>query len=261
MVNKMSDESRSVAIIGAGKIGTVTANKLKTEVALHDPWKNLYIDEFSDYDYVFVCVDTVQNGPEDYADLDSALGLLGGQNYSGTVIIRSTISPRKAKLIEDLYGFKVSLFPEFMPQRAGALILDDSWMIVIGGTPEVSSDVKRLLLDLGYFSNEDSCREVSNYESAIIKLSANSILAAKVVMFNSVKAICDDFESNYETVKDALTLDKRLGAEYHSIVPSPDDGLPGFGGHCLPKDIKTIIEIDKYDFFKAVEEVNRKLGR
>lgn len=249
----------NLAIIGAGKIGTMTASKLGYSVDYHDPYKGMHIDDFSKYEYVFVCVDTVQTGPEDYRDLDSALSNL--KNYNGVVIIRSTISPEKAIEIEKDYSFNLSLFPEFWPQRENALILDDSWITLVGGSDVTRAKVKGLLLDSGYFSDENTYRGVTNKEAAIIKLSANAILATKVTMFNVIKSICDSFESDYSNVRNALMLDKRLGAEYHSTVPSPDDGLPGFGGHCLPKDIKAIGQLDAYEFFNCVDLVNKKLGR
>ena len=53
-------------------------------------------------------------------------------------------------------------------------------------------------------------------------------------------------------------MDSRIGIE-HSVVPSPDDGKLGFGGHCLPKDIRAIAEIDQLGFFNNVLEINNKL--
>lgn len=249
-------------IIGAGKIGTLTGSKLtNAKIAYHDPYKEIYVDNINSYPYAIVCVDTVQTGPNDYRDLDSVLSMLNDIEYSGIVVIRSTLSPTKVIDIDSQYNLEYILFPEFWPQRENALILDDSWMTILGGSPDSVSKVKDFLVNGGYFSDQSTFRGVSKLEAALIKLSSNSILATKVTMFNAISSVCEDFDSSYEIVKDALRLDKRLGADYHSTVPSPDDGLPGFGGHCLPKDIRAMAAIDKYGFFDMIDTVNKKLGR
>ena len=63
---------------------------------------------------------------------------------------------------------------------------------------------------------------------------------------------------DYENIRKAIALDSRINGE-HSIVPSPDDGKLGFGGHCLPKDLLAIAELDQLGFFDKIKEVNSML--
>jgi UDP-glucose 6-dehydrogenase len=55
-------------------------------------------------------------------------------------------------------------------------------------------------------------------------------------------------------------MDNRIGGG-HSIVPSPDDGMLGFGGHCLPKDLVAISEIDTLGLFKKISDINNHLRK
>jgi UDPglucose 6-dehydrogenase len=249
------------AVVGAGKVGRSTARRLTCSTDLHDPALGYIIENYSEYDIVFICVDTLQLGPWDYIDLSVAIDTLADTNYKGLVVIRSTISPEYVdRLLED-YELNFVLFPEFLPQSSGELVSDDSWMIVLGGGDREVEEVKAFLRVNGYYSNEVTVKLVTSHEASIIKLAANAILATKVVMFNSINLICQKFEMDYQDVIEALLLDKRLGADSHSAVPSPDDRMYGFGGHCLPKDLKAIIELDSCGFFKAVEDTNKALGR
>jgi UDP-glucose 6-dehydrogenase len=70
--------------------------------------------------------------------------------------------------------------------------------------------------------------------------------------------ICEDFGASYDVVRNAVGSDSRIGIA-HSVVPSPDDGMFGFGGHCLPKDLLVIADLDKFGFFDNINKINRKL--
>jgi UDP-glucose 6-dehydrogenase len=249
----------NILIIGAGKVGTATNIAINNKANFHDPFKGIINDDFNLYEYIIVCVDTVQSGPEDYKDLESVLLELSEHSYSGLVVIRSTVSPSKLVEWDDRYGLNYILFPEFMPQRDGDLVTDTTWIAVLGGNKD---DTQRFANDVlianDYPADLSTYRYVSKEEASIIKLADNAGLAAKLIYFNSVYRICKEFGASYEEVRQAIGLDTRIGIA-HSIVPSPDDGLYGFGGHCLPKDLLAIAEIDDLGFFQAIDYINKKL--
>lgn len=249
----------NILIIGAGKVGTATNIAIKNKADFHDPFKGIVNNDFNLYDYVIVCVDTVQSGPSDYADLESVLLELSEHKYSGLVVIRSTVSPAKIAEWDNKYKIKYILFPEFMPQRDGQLVTDNAWIAVLGGDYEDTDRfAKDVLISNGYPAAPETYRYVSKQEASIIKLADNAGLAAKLIYFNSIYRICKEFGASYEDVRQAIGLDNRIGIA-HSIVPSPDDGLYGFGGHCLPKDLLAIAEIDDLGFFEAIDYINKKL--
>jgi UDP-glucose 6-dehydrogenase len=246
-----------ILIVGAGKVGTATGLSLGNNVSYHDPYKGIVNDNYRDYEYVVICVDTVQKNPEDYADLELVLDELENKKYNGVAVIRSTVSPIKISEWDSKYSFEYIMFPEFMPQQEGRLITDEAWTVVLGGRKEQTTVFGSKLYSNGYPGEREIYRHVSKEEACIIKLADNAGLSAKLTYFNAVYKICEKFGASYETVRNVIGMDSRIGIE-HSIVPSPDDGLFGFGGHCLPKDIKAIAEIDDLGFFENVKNINER---
>jgi UDPglucose 6-dehydrogenase len=73
---------------------------------------------------------------------------------------------------------------------------------------------------------------VMDLETAeLVKLSANAFLAAKISFINEMAAVCEAVGADVVALADALARDERIGRR--SLTP----GL-GFGGGCLPKDIR-----------------------
>lgn len=106
------DLNKKTLIIGAGKVGVATGEAVGGKVDYHDPYKGILNSSYNLYEYLVVCVDTVQTGPADYKDLDNVLLDIEKASYQGIVVIRSTISPLKIKEIDGVYSFKYILFPE-----------------------------------------------------------------------------------------------------------------------------------------------------
>jgi UDPglucose 6-dehydrogenase len=75
----------------------------------------------------------------------------------------------------------------------------------------------------------------------LVKVSANAFLATKVSFINAMAEVCEKVGANVVHLADALAYDERIGRRF--MTP----GL-GFGGGCLPKDIR------------AFQSVARELG-
>lgn len=249
-----------ILIVGAGKVGTATGRKLTCNVTYHDPFKGLVVpdEQWQDFDYVIVCVDTLQRGYNDHKDLQDVIGNIARIGYKGTVAIRSTIHPDFTRWL-DLQPIRYVMFPEFMVQR-GQESSDDPWTVVVGGDDEYAHDFAAALLHAGYCDDVKAYRIMNHVEAIVTKLAANAALAAKVITFNAIYGVCEDYNLDFEKVRFPIGEDKRIG-HGHTIAPSPDDQLLGFGGHCLPKDIKALADVDRTGFFHTVDLINRGLGR
>jgi UDPglucose 6-dehydrogenase len=68
----------------------------------------------------------------------------------------------------------------------------------------------------------------------LVKVSANAFLATKISFINAVAEMCETSGADVTVLADALGYDKRIGRQFLNA------GL-GFGGGCLPKDIRAFM--------------------
>jgi UDPglucose 6-dehydrogenase len=193
-------------------------------------------------DVHFLCVGTPQKRGEFAADLchvDAAIEQLAGHLDRPCVVAgKSTVPVGTAERLEMLLhelapaGTGVDLVwnPEFL--REGFAIDDtlrpDRLVIGVrpgpdGGRAEgVLREVYAPLLDAGVPTAE------------LVKVSANAFLATKISFINAMAEVCEIAHADVTQLGHALALDPRIGAKF--LVP----GL-GFGGGCLPKDIRAFM--------------------
>lgn len=247
-----------VVIIGKGKVGTATGLRIFPEPDYHDPYKNLVVDNIHDYDIAIVCVDTTADGPDDYKDLESVLNKING--FSGLVLLRSTVAPDKIDHWEGLYNISITMFPEFLAQTAAGLDLREPEFVILGGTRENTLKAKSFLIDSKYCLSSNVYFLCSAQEASLIKLTDNAFLSTKVTFFNAIYDICKKNGYDYDAVRTGVLYDKRIG-DTHVTVPGPQDGMLGFGGHCLPKDLKVIAEMDDLNLFNSISNINNYLRK
>lgn len=90
----------------------------------------------------------------------------------------------------------------------------------------------------------------------LAKVAANAFLATKISFINAISEVCEAASADITMLADAIGADKRIGREFL------DAGL-GFGGGCLPKDIRAFMtradELgldDVVTFLQVVDNIN-----
>lgn len=94
--------------------------------------------------------------------------------------------------------------------------------------------------------------------SELVKSAANSFLATKISFINAMAEVCDASGADVTALADAIGLDDRIGRKFlHAGV--------GFGGGCLPKDIRSFMaragELgadQALTFLKEVDSINMR---
>jgi UDPglucose 6-dehydrogenase len=98
---------------------------------------------------------------------------------------------------------------------------------------------------------------VTDYATAeLVKVAANAFLATKISFINAMAEVCEAVRADVTALADALGHDSRIGRRF--LHP----GL-GFGGGCLPKDIRAFMAragelgVDQaLSFLREVDEIN-----
>jgi UDPglucose 6-dehydrogenase len=92
----------------------------------------------------------------------------------------------------------------------------------------------------------------------LVKAAANSFLATKISFINAMAELCEAADADVTVLARALALDERIGGRF--LQP----GL-GFGGGCLPKDIRALVaRADELGagaavgFLREVDEINTR---
>ena len=99
---------------------------------------------------------------------------------------------------------------------------------------------------------------ITNHQTAeMIKYANNSFLATKISFINQLSNICQKIPgANIDDIAKTIGLDPRIGALFLNAGP-------GYGGSCLPKDMKALINFASTTgvtptLLNAVENVNIK---
>lgn len=194
-------------------------------------------------DVHFVCVGTPQRVGENAADTSfvfaAARSLAKNVKADALVVGKSTVPVGTAAQIQRILsteaGHEVRLAwnPEFL--REGLAIEDtlhpDRLVYGVSG-PTGTDDVA--LLDQVYAPQlgAGTPRIVVDYATAeLVKVSANAFLATKISFINAMAEVCETAGADVVALADAIGMDPRIGRRFLNA------GL-GFGGGCLPKDIR-----------------------
>ena len=214
---------------------------------------------------IFICVGTPQseNGKADLSQVEEVSRQIAEYMDSYKLIIeKSTVPINTHKLItrtvkrylEKDIEFDVASNPEFL--REGYAVSDfmDPDRIVVG----VDSDKAEQIFQRLYkpFLDNGSTLFITKIPAAeIIKYASNSFLAIKISYINMLADLCEKAGVDVTMVADGIGADKRIGMDFLNA------GI-GYGGSCLPKDVKAFINIaENYGLdlglLKETEKINK----
>lgn len=190
----------------------------------------------------FLTVGTPQSptGAADMTYVDQATQALLPYLSQGSVVVgKSTVPVGTAERLRDMIeptGAKLMWNPEFL--REGFAVQDtlapDRLVYGINAGDddlvEVLDSVYRPLIE------RETPRLVMDFATAeLVKVAANSFLATKISFINAMAEISDRVGADVTMLADAIGHDVRIGRKFLNA------GI-GFGGGCLPKDIRGFVQ-------------------
>lgn len=289
-VTGADNEEAKVAALNAGQLPFYEPGLQK----LFDKhWKSGRIRFTQDLDaavrqgqILFICVGTPQheNGKADLSQVESVAKVIA-RNLNGykLIIEKSTVPvitgkwvhrtiQRYAKRIYSSNGlngsaqaeesgrenqpavpqFEVASNPEFLQEGSAIQNFFKPDRIVCG----VESDRAKNILAEIYrpLGRPVVFTDVATAE--LIKHAANAFLATKISFANMVADLCEAVGADVTMVAEGIGLDPRIGSSFLRA------GI-GYGGYCLPKDVRAFIHLAEengvdFPILKSVEHVNQK---
>jgi len=222
------------------------------------------INDLADADVHFICVGTPQIKGGNAADLkyvDSALEAIakivkpGGLVVGKSTVPVGTATRLRSRLLELNPKADLAWNPEFL--REGFAVEDTLRpnRLVVG----VVNDSAEKILKEVYASNlnENTPWVRADLPTAeLVKVAANSFLATKISFINAMAEICEAAGGDVTVLAKAIGYDPRIGSHFLQA------GI-GFGGGCLPKDIRAFMARAEelgakqaVEFLKEIDAIN-----
>jgi len=227
-----------------------------------------YAEVAAKADIHFVCVGTPQQFGNDAADLryvDASMRSLAAELTTPCLVVgKSTVPAGTARRLasrlrqEAPAGDDVELAwnPEFL--REGYAVQDTLQPDrLVFGVSTASSEQRLRDVYAKVISDNDCPVVVTDLATAeLVKVAANSFLATKISFINAMAEICEITGADVTTLAEALGHDSRIGPRFLKA------GL-GFGGGCLPKDIRAFMAraeelgvVQAVAFLREVDAIN-----
>jgi UDPglucose 6-dehydrogenase len=239
--------------VDASKIALLTAGKvpfyepgledlLQKEIASGRLNFSTDFNAIADADVHFICVGTPQLEGSLAADLkyvDAALDAVAGICKPGSLVVGKSTVPvgTAARLRERLLKInpKVDLAwnPEFL--REGFAVEDTLHpnRLVVGVVNDAAEATLKEIYKSNLAENTPWVR-ADLPTSELVKVAANSFLATKISFINAMAEVCEAAGGDVTVLAKAIGYDPRIGSRFLQA------GI-GFGGGCLPKDIRAFM--------------------
>jgi UDPglucose 6-dehydrogenase len=196
----------------------------------------------ADADIHFICVGTPQSKDGLAADLSyvmASVAAIAPHLKEGSLVVgKSTVPVGTAQLLRDQLAHTapqadLAWNPEFL--REGFAVEDTLRpnRLVVGVTNDraeaILKEVYKPITDLG-----TPWIRADLPTAELVKVAANSFLATKISFINAMAEVCEAAGGDVTVLAKAIGYDPRIGSRFLQA------GI-GFGGGCLPKDIRAFM--------------------
>jgi len=222
------------------------------------------VEDLSDADVHFICVGTPQVKNGNAADLtyvNSALESIAKHVKPGGLVVGKSTVPvgtatkLRKRLLELNPKADLAWNPEFL--REGFAVEDTLRpnRLVIGVVTDSAENILKEVYAINLKENTPWVR-ADLPTAELVKVAANSFLATKISFINAMAEVCEAAGGDVTVLAKAIGYDPRIGSRFLQA------GI-GFGGGCLPKDIRAFMAraeelgaSQAVEFLKEIDAIN-----
>jgi UDPglucose 6-dehydrogenase len=253
-----------IGIIGYGVVGKAVAHTISKKYKIVKFDTNANYDKFEDLKhsaFVFVTVPTPfvcdKNEVDESAIIES-LNKLEKIGYENVVIIKSTVPPGACMRYSEKYNLNIAFNPEFLRESTTPNEdFENQDTIVIGtDNSETFESIKQMYQAVSV--SHARYYHTTSTEAEMIKCAQNTMLASRVALANMIYDACKKHDIDYDKVREIAFDNFEILGPHMVQVPGPD-GERGFGGKCLPKDIRAFSTVYTSELLNEIIKYNDSL--
>ena len=264
-MKKNSLKTKKIGIVGVGMVGGALKRyfeKKGIKPFLYDKNKKLgSLNEVNLADIIFICVPTPFDKKKGF-DLSYVKEAISNIKGKKIIVIKSTVIPGTTEKLQKEFPQHTFLFnPEFLSEATADEDMQHPDRQIVGFTQKKES-LKVAPEILKILPRAPFEKIIRASEAEMVKYFNNTFNAIKVIFANQMYDLCKGAGINYDVVMECAAKSKFILTDSHLHIFHK--GYRGYGGKCLPKDIRALIEFGEkigvdLKLHKVAEKINNQL--
>ncbi|MDD5547622.1 MAG: hypothetical protein PHN74_01815 [Candidatus Pacebacteria bacterium] len=256
--------NKKIGIAGVGMVGKQVERWFEpkeNQVFVYDKFQKLgSLEDLNKAEIIFLCLPTpYRDNNEEGTDLDAFKEVIRFFKEPKIFVIKSTVPVGSTDKLQEEFSQHYFLHsPEFLTEVTAWDDFSKPYLQLIGYT-EKSKKLAEGIMDILPKGEQSFISSAKVTE--MFKFIRNVFPSIKIIFMNLIYDLCGPLGIEYDEVKKIMAADKWIGTSHLEVVHK---GYRGFGGKCLPKDLRMLIKLCKNkkvkaDLLEIVDKVNYDL--